>query len=110
MKLADRSPTPMRERQVAFNPGNTTHEYDRDQPAANLLGDLTPSFPPLPPLDHDMPRLSSKQKKAQRYFALMKNKKPPAPWKASSALKGVGKGKGSKGKGKFKGKGIRSKG
>ena len=108
IRLADRSPTPMREKAVTFT-GRDTTTYQRDQPVAQLQ--LThQQFPPLPPPNRAESHQTAKEKRKQRFRDMIR-KSQAKRWGAGkgqpqTAMVNKGKDKGKKkggGKGKKKG-------
>jgi hypothetical protein len=106
MQLADRSPTPMREKSLKFG-SNEIVPFGKSDPVASLLPQAGDTFPPVPPhgqaLQDQSPdpvpskphKPNARQRKAQRFKWL----KQGGPWRQQS--KGKGKSKGS-GKNKAK--------
>jgi hypothetical protein len=100
MLLADRSPTPLREKSLKFG-RNEVVPFGKSDPVASLLPQAGNAFPPQPPLAQalqDLPpdpvpskpfKPNARQRKAQRF----KWFKQGAPWQQQS--KGGGKSKGS---------------
>lgn len=112
LSLADRSPTPMRERAVSFG-SESQQTYDKHQPVEEVLKAPAATFPPRPPASQPQSLVATaKDKKQDKYWNMMRayknNKGGPAPWHVNPSFKGKGKGKQKgkqyKGKGKKKGK------
>ena len=104
--MADRSPTPIRERTVTFGPHASTVSYYTQQPVADQRSSEAHPFPPLPPAasagNQDQTKLNAKQKRSMRFLSMIKKRwreaKPPLPprppWTESPKGKGKGQGKG----------------
>jgi hypothetical protein len=115
LSLADRSPTPMREKGVSFGP-NQSRNFAKDQPVVMLM-DPQPSFPPRPPatpgpqtpgqivVQTPGEKGTAKQRRQQRFAALTSQggKLPGTSWSQNWRPRfNKGKGKGKKGKNKGK--------
>ena len=113
LSLADRSPTPMREKAVSFSSGQQQN-YSKNQPVQEMLKAPAATFPPHPPAaNSQIPNPgNAKARRYHKFLELAKKwngKGGPAPWHASQNSKGKSKGKQknkqSKGKVGKKGKG-----
>ena len=115
LSLADRSPTPMREKWVSLGP-NQSRDFAKDQPVVLLL-DPQPVFPPRPPatpgpqvpgqivVQTPGEKGTAKQRRQQRFAALTSQggNLPGTPWSLNWRPRfNKGKGKGKKGKNKSK--------
>ena len=124
LNLADRSPTPMRERAVSFGP-NLQRTFTKEQPVQQLLAGSAACFPPLPPpaaapppvvthpiADQNHPMGNAKQRHHQRFLAMVKNSSQMrnAPWNRPQGGKAKGKGKSKDKTSKSKSKGRKGNG
>ena len=112
LSLADRSPTPMREKAVSFSRGQQQN-YNKNEPVQEMLRVPAATFPPHPPAASSQ-TLKPPNAKTRRYHKFLdlakkwQGKGGPAPWHTSQSSKGNSKGK-QKGK-QSRGKGKRGKG
>ena len=113
LSLADRSPTPIREKTVSFGSGQQ-QDFDKNQPVQQMRRVPAAAFPPHPPATNSQSSQpgNAKQRRYHKFLELAKkwqNKGGPAPWHANQSSKGKSKGKQKskqgRGKGGKKGKG-----
>ena len=113
LSLADRSPTPMREKAVSFSSGQQQN-FSKSQPVQDMMRIPAATFPPQPPaasIQTPKPG-NAKARRYHKFLELAKKwsgKGGPAPWHGSQDSKGKSKGKQKskqkRGKGGKKGKG-----